>query len=118
MSKWTGEGDKNHRGKYNLPIHILQLVLSRRRCLIWMIIRSSDSTISFSVLVKVPAYHPSDPGSIPASVIFYNLFFYLFIFSFFFSFFFFYLGFTARQYYFTHFEPNRKVGRRTPRKTT
>ena len=88
----------------------MQLVLSRRRCLIWMVIRSSDLTISFSVVVKEPAYHPSDPGSILASVIFYNLFF-------FFSFFF-YLGFTARQDYFTHFEPDRKVGRRTPRKIT
>ena len=48
-----------------------------------MVIRSSDSAISFSVVVKVPAYHPSDPGSIPASVIFYNLFFFFF-FSFFF----------------------------------
>ena len=96
----------------------MQLVLSRRRCLIWMIIRSSDSTISFSVVVKVPTSHPSDPDSISASVIFnflqsFFFFFYLFIF-----FVFFYLGFTARQYYFTHFEPNRKVGRRTPRKTT
>ena len=36
-----------------------------------------NSTISFSVVVKVPAYHPSDTGSIPASVIFYNLFFFL-----------------------------------------
>ena len=77
-----------------------------------MIIRPSDSTLSFSVVVKVPTSHPSDPGSIPASIIFYNLFL-----SFFFLFFF-NLGFTARQYYFTHFEPNRKVGRRTPRKTT
>ena len=71
-----------------------------------MIIRSSVSTLSFSVVVKVPAYHPSDPGSISASVIFYNLFFFLGG------------GVTARQYYFAHFEPNRKVGRRTPRKTT
>ena len=83
----------------------------RRRCLIWMIIRSSDSTISFSVVVKVPAYHPSDPGSIPASVTFFTIFFFFFLF-------FFYLAFTARQYYFTHFEPNLKIGRRTPRKTT
>ena len=39
-----------------------------------MVIRSLDSTISFSVVVKIPASHPSDPGSIPASVMFYNLF--------------------------------------------
>ena len=69
-----------------------------------------NSTISFSVVVKVTAYHPSDPGSIPASVIFYNLFFFL-------SFFWGGGGFTARQYYFTHFEPNRKVGRRIREKT-
>ena len=73
-------------------MHILQLVLSRRRCIIWMIVRSSDSTISFSVVVKVPVYHPNDPGSTPARVIFYL---------------FFYLGFTARQDYFTRFEPNQ-----------
>ena len=79
-----------------------------------MIIRSLDSTISFSVVVKVPAYHSSDPGSIPASVMFYNVFFFIF----FFVFSFFYLGFTARQDYFTHFEPNHKDGRRTLRKTT
>ena len=93
---------------------VLQLVFSKRLCLIWMIIRSSGSTISFSVVVKVPASHPSDPGSIPASMIFYN-FFYLFFFFFFFLLFF-YLGFKACQDYFTHFEPNRKLGRRTPRK--
>ena len=52
----------------------MQLVLSRRRCLKWMIITSSDSTISFSVVVKVPAYHPSDSGSIPARVTFYIFF--------------------------------------------
>ena len=59
----------------------------RRRCLIWMIIRSTDSTISFSVVVKVPAYHPSNPGSIPASVIFLQSFFIFFFFFFFFFFF-------------------------------
>ena len=79
LSKWTGEGDKNHRGKYNL-IHILQLILSRRRCLIWMIIWTSDSTISFSLVVKLPDYHPSDSGTIPARVLFYILFFFFFLF--------------------------------------
>ena len=69
----------------NIIFHnILQLVLSRRRCLIWMIIRSSDSTTSFGIAVKVPAYHPSHPGSVPAKAFF-----------------------TARQDCFTHFEPNQ-----------
>ena len=71
MDRWMWQ--KSSRQIWS-SIHILQLVLSRRRCLIWMIIRSSDSTISFSVVVKVSAYHPSDPCSTPARVIFYIFF--------------------------------------------
>ena len=61
MDRWRWQ--KSSR-QIQSSIHILQLVLSRRRCLILMIIRSSDSTISFNVVVKVPASHPSYPSSI------------------------------------------------------
>ena len=78
MDRWRWQ---NHHGKYNLPY-----IFCSRRCLIWMIVRSSDSTISFSVVVKVAAYHPSDPCSNPARVFFF-FFFFFYILSFLYLFF-------------------------------
>ena len=68
-----------------------------------MIITSSESIRSFNVMVKLPAYHPSEPGSIPARVTFY-IFFYLVLRPF-------------KMISFIASRLNRKVGRRTPKKS-
>ena len=69
-----------------------------------MIIRYSVSTISFSVEVKVPVYHPSNPCSILTRVnVYIRVFFCLFFF--FVYFFYFFFVFCFRRFFFGFLRP-------------